>query len=84
MRVYAHVHIHTYVQRAATAGAALCVSGQKPCSGERRSRSEAGNDLETVGGGRLWAFHDLLSFYFPDNKYESIKHRNKDNKEETS
>lgn len=75
MRMYIYVYIH--VQWAGTSGAALCVSGQKPCSGEQGSCSEAVNELETVGSDRLWAFHGLVSFYFLDNKYEAIKQRNK-------
>lgn len=65
------------VQWAGTAGAALCVGGQRSRSREFGSCSEAGNELETVGRDRLWAFHGLLSFYFLGNKYEAVKQRNK-------
>lgn len=78
--IRAHTHTCIYIHIYAVVSHSWCrsVSGQRPCSGEQGSCSEAGNDLETAGRGRLWAFHGLLSFYFLGNKYEAIKHRNKD------
>lgn len=58
MRAYTHIHIHIYVQRAAAAGAALCIGGQRPCSGERGSRSEA----EQVMTWKHWVEADYGHF----------------------
>lgn len=53
---------YIYVQWAAATVAALCVGGQKPCS------QVWGNDLETAGRSRLWAFNGLLSFPLLNDK----------------
>lgn len=76
-------YVHTYMSGEQPQLVWLFVTvGRDHAVGSGIHVQKRGNDLETVGRGRLWAFHGLFSFYGLDNKHEAIRHRNKDERTE--